>query len=301
MDVVNMEQEEKIFSIDMMAKELADTLTVDKLFDVYRFVDIENHLVYNYNEGKMIETCQKCYTLWNRSKPCPNCSSERALQQKKQIMKMEYLGDKSILILSMPWEKDGEGYVLELGRDVTNSFSVYDATSEDSSELRELINSYSDLAARDSFTGLYNKGHANNLLREIFDRKSPEIKLSLALIDIDHFKEVNDCFGHLCGDEVILYVVAKINEINKRCGGWAARVGGDEFLLASPSGDASCVIKTCEQLMAEVEEHTFKKGDKEYKISISFGAASYQPHETMEEFLERVDVKMYKQKALKKE
>lgn len=301
MDVVNMEQEEKIFSTDMMTKELADTLAVDKLFDVYRFVDIENHLVYNYNEGKMIETCQKCYTLWNRSKPCPNCSSERALQQKKQIMKMEYLGDKSILILSMPWEKDGEGYVLELGRDVTNSFSVYDATSEDSSELRELINSYSDLAARDSFTGLYNKGHANNLLREIFDRKSPEIKLSLALIDIDHFKEVNDCFGHLCGDEVILYVVAKINEINKRCGGWAARVGGDEFLLASPSGDASCVIKTCEQLMAEVEEHTFKKGDKEYKISISFGAASYQPHETMEEFLERVDVKMYKQKALKKE
>lgn len=216
-------------------------------------------------------------------------------------MKMEYLGDKSILILSMPWEKDGEKYVLELGRDVTNSFSVYDAISEDSSELRELINSYSNLAARDSFTGLYNKGHANNLLREIFDRKSPEIKLSLALIDIDHFKEVNDCFGHLCGDEVILYVVAKINEINKRCGGWAARVGGDEFLLASPSGDASCVIKTCEQLMAEVEEHTFKKGDKEYKISISFGAASYQPHETMEEFLERVDVKMYKQKALKKE
>lgn len=84
MDVVNMEQEEKIFSIDMMTKELADTLAVDKLFDVYRFVDIENHLVYNYNEGKMIETCQKCYTLWNRSKPCPNCSSERALQQKSK-------------------------------------------------------------------------------------------------------------------------------------------------------------------------------------------------------------------------
>lgn len=54
-------------------------------------------------------------------------------------MKMEYLGDKSILILSTPWEQDGKEYVLELGRDVTNSFSVYDATSEDSSELRELI------------------------------------------------------------------------------------------------------------------------------------------------------------------
>ena len=300
MDVVNMGQEDKIFSIDVMLKALADTLTVDKLFDVYRFVDMETHLVHNYVDGEMVDSCQKCYTLWNRSKPCPNCSSERALEQKKQIMKMEYLGDKSILILSIPWEKDGKEYVLELGLDVTNSFSVYDATSEDSSELRELINSYSDLAARDSFTGLYNKGHANNLLREIFDKKSTDLKLALALIDIDHFKEVNDCFGHLCGDEVILYVVAKINEINKRCGGWAARIGGDEFLLASPYGDAGCVTNVCEQLMAEIEGHSFKKGDKEYKIAISFGVAAYQPQETLEEFLERLDMKMYEHKALKK-
>lgn len=160
----SIELEENIYPIDTIDQELARNLTVDKLFDVYRFVDMSTHLVHDYNDGKMCKTCRKCYELWNRSKPCPNCSSERAVQQKKQIMKMEYLGDKSILILSTPWEKDGKEYVLELGRDVTNSFSVYDATSEDSSELRELISSYSELAARDSFTGLYSKGHANNLL-----------------------------------------------------------------------------------------------------------------------------------------
>ena len=64
------------------------------------FVDMRTHLVHDYNDGKMCEPCRKCYELWNRSKPCPNCSSERAVQQKKQIMKMEYLGDKSILILN---------------------------------------------------------------------------------------------------------------------------------------------------------------------------------------------------------
>ena len=148
----SIELEENIYPIDAIDQELARNLTIDKLFDVYRFVDMRTHLVHDYNDGKMCEPCRKCYELWNRSKPCPNCSSERAVQQKKQIMKMEYLGDKSILILSTPWEQDGKEYVLELGRDVTNSFSVYDATSEDSSELRELISSYSELAARDSFT-----------------------------------------------------------------------------------------------------------------------------------------------------
>lgn len=164
----SIELEENIYPIDAIDQELAGNLTIDKLFDVYRFVDMRTHLVHDYNDGKMCEPCRKCYELWNRSKPCPNCSSERAVQQKKQIMKMEYLGDKSIWILSTPWEQDGKEYVLELGRDVTNSFSVYDATSEDSSELRELISSYSELAARDSFTGLYSKGHANNLLQEMF-------------------------------------------------------------------------------------------------------------------------------------
>ena len=101
----SIELEENIYPIDAIDQELAGNLTIDKLFDVYRFVDMRTHLVHDYNDGKMCEPCRKCYELWNRSKPCPNCSSERAVQQKKQIMKMEYLGDKSILILSTPWEQ----------------------------------------------------------------------------------------------------------------------------------------------------------------------------------------------------
>mgnify|MGYP005888268731 CR=1 FL=1 len=298
--VNSIELEGNIYPINTIAQEIARKLTADKLFDVYRFVDMETHLVHDYNSGKMCESGRKCYELWNRSKPCPNCSSERAVQQRKQVMKMEYLGDKSILILSIPWEKDGKEYVLELGRDVTNSFSVYDATSEDSSELRALISSYSELAARDSFTGLYSKGHANNLLQEIFAVQKEQLKLTLALIDIDHFKNVNDQFGHLCGDEVILYVVEKLNVLNERCSGWAARIGGDEFLLACPFSDREYVEKLCQQMAGEIARHNFKKGGSEYNIEISCGVAAYDGQETLEAFLERVDMKMYEDKAQKK-
>ncbi len=296
----SIELEENIYPIDAIDQDLLEKLTVDKLFDVYRFVDMQTHLVYDYDNGRMRAGCRKCYELWNRSKPCPNCSSERAVQQQKQIMKMEYLGDKSILVLSTPWEKDGKGYVLELGRDVTNSFSVYDATSEDSSELRELISSYSELAARDSFTGLYSKGHANNLLREMFAVQKEHLQLTLALIDIDHFKNVNDRFGHLCGDEVILYVVGKINALNEQCSGWAARIGGDEFLLACPFSDSEYVEKLCRQMTEEIAGHSFRKGCSEYSIEISCGVAVYDGKETLEEFLERVDMKMYEHKLQKK-
>lgn len=270
----SIELEENIYPIDAIDQELARNLTIDKLFDVYRFVDMRTHLVHDYNDGKMCEPCRKCYELWNRSKPCPNCSSERAVQQKKQIMKMEYLGDKSILILSTPWEQDGKEYVLELGRDVTNSFSVYDATSEDSSELRELISSYSELAARDSFTGLYSKGHANNLLQEMFAVQKEQLKLTLALIDIDHFKSVNDRFGHLCGDE---------------------------FLLACPFSDKDYVERLCLEMSETITGHRFKKGHSEYSIAISCGVAAYDGQETLEEFLERVDMKMYEDKVQKKQ
>ena len=85
----SIELEENIYPIDAIDQELAGNLTIDKLFDVYRFVDMRTHLVHDYNDGKMCEPCRKCYELWNRSKPCPNCSSERAVQQKKQIMKMD--------------------------------------------------------------------------------------------------------------------------------------------------------------------------------------------------------------------
>ena len=251
----SIELEENIYPIDAIDQELARNLTIDKLFDVYRFVDIRTHLVHDNNDGKMCEPCRKCYELWNRSKPCPNCSSDWAVQQKKQIMKMEY--------------------VLELGRDVTNSFSVYDATSEDSSELRELISSYSELAARDSFTGLYSKGHANNLLQEMFAVQKEQLKLTLALIDIDHFKSVNDRFGHLCGDEVILYVVDKINALNEQCSGWAARIGGDEFLLACPFSDKDYVERLCLEMSETITGHCFKKGHSEYSIAISCGVAAY--------------------------
>ena len=270
----SIELEENIYPIDAIDQELTRNLTIDKLFDVYRFVDMRTHLVHDYNDGKMCEPCRKCYELWNRSKPCPNCSSERAVQQKKQIMKMEYLGDKSILILSTPWEQDGKEYVLELGRDVTNSFSVYDATSEDSSELRELISSYSELAARDSFTGLYSKGHANNLLQEMFAVQKEQLKLTLALIDIDHFKSVNDRFGHLCGDE---------------------------FLLACPFSDKDYVERLCLEMSETITGHRFKKGHSEYSIAISCGVAAYDGQETLEEFLERVDMKMYEDKVQKKQ
>ena len=94
----------------------------------------------------------------------------------------------------------------------------------------------------------------------MFAVQKEQLKLTLALIDIDHFKSVNDRFGHLCGDEVILYVVDKINALNEQCSGWAARIGGDEFLLACPFSDKDYVERLCLKCRKRLQVTVLKRG-----------------------------------------
>ncbi len=95
--------------------------------------------------------------------------------------------------------------------------------------------------------------------------------------------------------------VDKINALNEQCSGWAARIGGDEFLLACPFSDKDYVERLCLEMSETIAGHRFKKGHSEYSIAISFGVAAYDGQETLEEFLERVDMKMYEDKAQKKQ
>ena len=192
----------KIFSIDNIAEEISKELVVNKMYDLYRFVDISSYEVHDFINGKMVNTGEKCYSLWNRSQPCYNCSSLRAYSSNKQHFKMEYLQDQSFLISSNPWKHKEKKLVLELGKNITDIFSVYDPETNKSTKLREVLNRYSDMAMRDAFTGLYCKAQANKIMEKLFNEDA--VKMTLAIFDINNFKSVNDTFGHTCGDEVIL-------------------------------------------------------------------------------------------------
>ncbi len=127
----------------------------------------------------------------------------------------------------------------------------------------------------DELTGLYNRRHFFVRISEECERTSRYGGgwFSVLILDIDHFKKVNDTYGHLAGDEV-LRQLAKIMHSSVRSSDVAARFGGEEFILLLPETDVDGGIKFAERLRKKVSEHKFVYGDKVIPVTVSIGVTS---------------------------
>lgn len=136
------------------------------------------------------------------------------------------------------------------------------------------------LSITDPLTGLYNRRYLTEILpREIKRAKRYGHPLSLIMSDIDHFKEVNDSFGHHTGD-LVLKEIADFFQRNLREGvDWVARYGGEEFLIVLPETDIEGAYLTAERLCIGISERAFTiKGDR-IGIKASFGVSGSLPSE----------------------
>lgn len=146
------------------------------------------------------------------------------------------------------------------------------------------------LSERDDLTKVYNRrmlfATIHELMKEKIEYKRP---FSIIMIDIDHFKEVNDTFGHLVGDEVLVDLVRMIND-DKRSHDEVFRYGGEEFFIVLPETNLQGAIKLGERIHMNIQqEHIPKIGH----ITISMGIVEYKDKETIDEVIKRVDDMMY--------
>ncbi len=149
------------------------------------------------------------------------------------------------------------------------------------------------LSETDRLTGLYNKGKFNEVLQQEIQRaKRYKRPLSLIIFDIDHFKKINDTYGHKVGDEV-LKELANIIKKNIRKTDFAARWGGEEFVILAPETNLEGAKKLAEKLRQAVENHKFPTVGK---VTISLGVAQLEPDEKPEDFIVRADMALYKAK-----
>lgn len=116
-------------------------------------------------------------------------------------------------------------------------------------------------------------------------------RLCLAVIDLDHFKKINDDFGHLSGDEV-LKTFSKIAQENVRSGDVFGRYGGEEFLLIFPNTSLLPALNTSERIRAQVEHFNWD-GALQHRVSVSIGVTQYIPGESVLELFSRADTAMY--------
>lgn len=150
------------------------------------------------------------------------------------------------------------------------------------------------LATTDGLTGITNRQEFTRILEsEIARAKRYGTHLSLIMYDIDHFKLVNDKFGHDVGDDVLCRVVKLVNE-NIRSFDVASRWGGEEFMVLLPQTGLSSAISVAEKLRMVIADYVFEKVGS---VSASFGVAELRPTDNMDSLVKRVDDALYLAKS----
>ncbi|RJG07351.1 GGDEF domain-containing protein [Noviherbaspirillum cavernae] len=154
------------------------------------------------------------------------------------------------------------------------------------------IRNIEEHARRDQLLGCYNRRYLIAVLEEQ-KRLSDEtgVPLCLAVIDLDHFKSINDEVGHLAGDEV-LRTFARIAQENVRQGDVFGRYGGEEFVLILPETPLLAALNTAERIRDQVERHGWQGGLKR-PVTVSIGLTQYIPGESVLDLFSRTDTAMY--------
>lgn len=131
-----------------------------------------------------------------------------------------------------------------------------------------------------------------HLGREIRKAAENSVPLSVAMLDIDNFKRVNDSYGHLSGD-FVLTTLGELLRSNLRRDDIVARYGGEEFILLAPYTTKEQIFRTAEKLRKNVARHVFMTLPQ---VTVSIGCATFIPGESMENLVQRADLALYEAK-----
>jgi diguanylate cyclase (GGDEF)-like protein len=151
----------------------------------------------------------------------------------------------------------------------------------------------------DSMTRMYNHNYIlKRLEQEIELSKKFRSTLSLIMIDIDHFKQINDNYGHQAGDKVII-TIAKIIKDNIRFSDIAGRYGGEEFCIILPNTKLNDAVNVAQRLKNSISnEKILVQDGQQISVTCSFGVKEYEVDETVDEFLKKTDNLLYQAKFL---
>jgi diguanylate cyclase (GGDEF)-like protein len=190
------------------------------------------------------------------------------------------------LAIVLPWFAVMGGYVNKLRRRLSDS----------NRQLKEAADRAEEIAMRDVLTGAYNRRHLLDVLRrEISRAQRVGAPLAVCLMDIDHFKRVNDNWGHAAGDAVLRHF-ATLASTGLRAVDVFGRFGGEEFLLILPDTDAHGAAAVAERIRVAVEQGAFPGVPAGHQLTVTIGVAGRSREETGDALLARADLALYRGK-----
>ena len=169
-----------------------------------------------------------------------------------------------------------------------------DATEAANRALLQANEDLARMATTDPLTGIWNRRHFELVAdAEAAQARRYERPLSLLIFDIDHFKSINDHFGHQTGDQVLLELTELVGQA-LRDADVLARWGGEEFVVIMPHCGAQEALLLAEKLRALVAGHPFSEVGT---VTVSLGAAQYKCDETLDDWFKRIDLALYEAKS----
>ena len=253
-------------------------------FDKVRLVTPEDHGVYKLNEdGSLKRRERPCYAIWGSEQACRNCAGCKALSDKNRVVKLELTKTGIYQVIAKSVVVEGRPFVLELisRSDVGIWF--------DSHGKKILLEKYGRDFYTDALTGAY--------CRQYFEdqRASLQGEDGVAMIDVDHFKEINDAYGHPVGDVALKKIVGAILSCI-RSTDMLIRYGGDEFLIIFPQIQKDAFTLKMRYIQ-DVVSRLAVDGYPDIRLSVSIGGVHRV--EPLTEAIRQADQLMYRDKANK--
>jgi len=176
------------------------------------------------------------------------------------------------------------------------------ALKEAEAELERKNKMLKRLSRIDELSGLFNRRYFYEMLKKqeaLFLRRdgNPEHTFSLITLDVDHFKTINDTFGHAKGDELIRHI-SDIMLMNCRSSDIVFRIGGDEFSVVLPDTDRNSAMAQAERIRTRIERTPIILGGNPMRLTVSLGVACFSEHGSIEEMIHVADERLYLSKRM---
>jgi len=180
--------------------------------------------------------------------------------------------------------------------DLLNARRQAEAAEQKMHELEVELGQVSELIYQDHLTGMLNRrGMDEAFVREFARAKRGQTAISVALLDIDHFKKINDTFGHEVGDQALVHLASVVKEILRPVD-VVARYGGEEFVIILPDTAEADGVKIMTRLQRDLTKRYFLHENEKLLITFSAGVAQRSGEESAEALIARADNALYRAK-----
>lgn len=161
---------------------------------------------------------------------------------------------------------------------------------------KQLVEAHTNLNT-DHLTSAFNRKSFDEAIKKQSQlSRMSNANVSLIILDIDHFKKINDTHGHDIGDFVLKECVGLLKEVFNKEGDFVARIGGEEFAVILPNHAASHAIHRAEEAQTRIRKEAFVQGHLSIRFTVSMGIAQLLPNEGPSEWLKRADLALYQSK-----